>query len=98
MGESKNSYFRVQFNSKLKVGFKGAEVTSDGGLPAIREMDEQLKLTEIAGEYLKDSRYGKNIQHELTGLLRQSIYSRLGGYEDTNDAEGLRKDPGMWLS
>jgi len=95
MGEEKNSYFRVSFNQKLKVGFKGAEVTSDGGLLAIREMDEQLGLTKIAGEYLQDNRYGKNVQHEMTGLLRQSVYSRLGGYEDTNDAEGLKKDPGM---
>jgi len=95
MGEDKNSYFRVQFNSKLKVGFKGAEVTSDGGLLAIREMDEKLELTKIAGEYLQDIRHGKNIQHKMIGLFRQSIYSRLGGYEDTNDAEGLRKDPGM---
>jgi hypothetical protein len=71
MGEEKNSYFRVSFNQKLKVGFKGAEVTSDGGLLAIREMDEQLGLTKIAGEYLQDIRHGKNVQHEMTGLLRQ---------------------------
>jgi hypothetical protein len=95
MGESKSSYFRAGFNQKLKVGFKGAQVTSDGGLVAIREMDQHLGLTRIAGEYLKDTRYGKNIQHQMEGLLRQSVYSRLGGYEDTNDAEGLRKDPGM---
>ena len=49
MGETKNSCFRVKFNRKLKIGFKGAEVTSDGGLLAIREMDEQLGLTRIAG-------------------------------------------------
>jgi len=36
---------------------------------------------------LLDIRKGKNTQHELVGLLRQSIYSRSGGYEDTNDAE-----------
>lgn len=95
MGERKNSYFRVGFNQKLKVGFKGAQVTSDGGLVAIREIDERLGLTKIACEYLKDNRRGKNIRHEMEGLLRQSVYSRLGGYEDTNDAEGLRKDPGM---
>ena len=103
MGESKNSYFRVGFNQKLKIGFRGSQVTSDGGLVAIREMDEQSGLTKIAGEYLEDKRHGKNIQHEMEGLLRQSVYSRLGGYEDTNssgrsladDAEGLRKDPGM---
>jgi hypothetical protein len=95
MGENKNSCFRVGFNQKLKIGFRGTQVTSDGGLVVIRELDEQLGLTRIAGEYLKDKRHGKNIQHEMEELLRQSLYSRLGGYEDTNDAEGLRKDPGM---
>ena len=86
MGESKNKCFSVEFNKKLRINFKGAQVTSDGGLVAIREMDEKLGLTEMAEEYLKDSRHGQNIKHEMTGLLRQSVYSRLGGYEDTNDA------------
>ena len=35
------------------------------------------------------------MQHRLVGLLRQSVYSRLAGYEDTNDAERLAKDPTM---
>jgi hypothetical protein len=61
MGESKNSSFRVKFNKKLKIEFRGTQVTSDGGLVAIREMDEKLGLTELAGEDLQDKRYGKNI-------------------------------------
>ena len=90
MGESKNKkYFRVEFNKKFRVNFKGTQVTSDGGLLAIREMNEKLRLTKMADAYLKNSRHGKNIQHGMIGLLRQSVYSRLGGYEDTNDAEGL---------
>ena len=95
MGEDKNRHFRVSFTDKLKVYFKGSEVTSDGGLIAVRELDEQLGLTALAGEYLKDKRYGKNIQHELPELLRQSVYSRLAGYEDVNDAEKLRNDPAL---
>lgn len=95
MGETKNRHFRVTFTDKLKVFFKGSEVTSDGGLIVVRELDEKLGLTEMAGEYLVDTRLGQNIQHELTELLRQSVYSRLAGYEDVNDAERLRHDPAL---
>lgn len=95
MGEDKNRHFRVSFTDKLKVYFKGSEVTSDGGLIAARELDEQLGLTAMAEEYLKDKRQGRNIQHELKELLRQSVYSRLAGYEDVNDAEKLRNDPAL---
>ena len=41
------------------------------------------------------ARIGKNKQHGLAALLRQSIYSRLAGYEDVNDAERLAVDPAM---
>jgi len=40
-----------------------------------------------------DDRRGKNTQLPLPDLLRQSIYSRLAGYEDVNDAERLSQDP-----
>ena len=38
---------------------------------------------------------GRNILHHLVPLLRQSIYSRLAGYDDTNDAVRLSQDPAM---
>ena len=46
-----------------------------------------LDGTPIASDYLQESRTGRNIRHHLVPLLRQSIYSRLAGYDDTNDAE-----------
>ena len=55
----------------------------------------RLELTEVAPTYLRETRGGRNVQHELVPLLRQSVYSRLAGYEDTNDALRLAKDPAM---
>ena len=49
------------------------------------ELDDALDLTPIASDYLQESRTGRNIRHHLVPLLRQSIYSRLAGYDDTND-------------
>ena len=47
---------------------------------------------------LADSRTGKNGWHGLVGLLRQSVYGRLAGYEDVNDADRLGHDPAMrWI-
>jgi len=94
MGESKNHCFRFNFTDKLlKAFFKGSSVTSDNSLIAIRELDEQLGLTAMAQEYLVDTRQGRNIQHKLVELLRQSVYSHLAGYEDVYDADRLRNNP-----
>ena len=54
-----------------------------------------MGLTEMAGDLIVDKRTGKNIQHQIPGLLRQSVYASLAGYEDTNDHEGLSRDPAM---
>ena len=86
---------RVGFDSRLKLKFCGSKVTTDAGMLACRELDEALGLTEMGADLLYDSRLGQNKQHQLLPLLRQSIYSRLAGYEDVNDAERLCVDPAM---
>jgi hypothetical protein len=70
-------------------------LTSDGGLLAYRELDEALGLFESISPVMSDGRTGRNIQHDITILLRQSVYSRLAGYEDVNDAKRLSIDPVM---
>ncbi len=96
MGEDKSGPFQLSFNSSLRVDFQGARVTSDGGLILVRELDERLGLSELIEQYLADPR-GKNVQIPLADLLRQSVYSRLAGYEDLNDAERLSQDPAFRL-
>ena len=50
-------------------------------------------LEAIIAAHLRDSRHGLNTQFRLPDLLRQSVYSRLAGYEDLNDAQRLSTDP-----
>jgi hypothetical protein len=93
MGEKQNQPFQLSFNASLKVDFQGSRVTSDGGLILVRELDERLGFGELITQHLSDSRRGKNTQLPLADLLRQSVYSRIAGYEDVNDAERLSQDP-----
>jgi DDE family transposase len=68
-------------------------MTSDGGLILVRELDERLGLEKLIEEHLSDSRQGLNKPFTLSDLLQRSVYSRLAGYEDLNDAERLAADP-----
>ncbi len=95
MGESEFPPLRVDFDRRLKLEFHGSKITSDAGLLAYRELDDVLGLTDLGGAALSDLRRGKNTRHLLTGLLRQSVFGRLAGYEDVNDAERLSRDPAM---
>jgi hypothetical protein len=95
MGATKTGVLKLSFDRRLALEFHGAKISSDAGLLAYREMDEVLGLTVMSGRLLNDWRTGKNTQHSMVALTRQSIYSRLAGYEDTNDAERLAVDPIM---
>jgi hypothetical protein len=83
-GESKSEALRLDFDRRLMLQFCGSVITSDGGLLAYRELDDVLALTTSGGERLAEPRTGQNRRHLLVGLLRQSVFGRLAGYEDVN--------------
>jgi hypothetical protein len=97
-GESVSAAPRLNFDRRLKLEFHGSSVTSDAGLLPFRELDDVLGLMVIARQTLADGRTGGNGRHDLIGMLRQSVFGRVAGYEDVNDADRLGRDPAMrWI-
>jgi Transposase DDE domain group 1 len=95
--EADKGTLRLDFDRRLLLEFRGSTITS-AGLLAYRELDDTLGLTDTGANALADARTGKNGRHRLAGLLRQSVFGRLAGYEDVNDAERLCRDPAMrWV-
>src|SRR4028119_322112 len=97
-GDESGAVLRVTFDPRLKLEFHGSRVTSDAGLLPFRDLDDALGLTDLAGDVLADTRTGQNSRHTLIAQLRQSVFGRLAGYEDVNDANRLGRDPAMrWI-
>ena len=71
---------KMGFDRSIKLEFHGTKVTSNGGLLAYRDLDDALGLFDsVSTVFFIDKRTGRNIQHAMPTLLRQSIYSRLAG-------------------
>src|ERR671929_424291 len=97
-GEESGAALRVAFDPRIKLEFHGSKVTSDAGLLAFRDLDAALGLSQIAADLLADTRTGQNSRHTLIAQFRQSVFGRLAGYEDVNDADRLAHDPAMrWI-
>ena len=61
----------------------------------MRELDECLGLGGLIERHLADFRGGKNTRFPMADLVRQSVFSRLAGYEDVNDAAALWSQAGQ---
>jgi hypothetical protein len=77
---------------KVQADFQGGDVSSDGGVLLLRQMDRRLKLTQALAARLPDVREAAACDHTLLDLLRQRIYGIALGYEDGNDHLRLRQD------
>lgn len=89
---SKQLSFPSLSHRKMQVDFKGGDVSSDGGVLLLRQMDRRLKLTQTLAARLPDERAKAACEHSVLDLLRQRIYGIALGCQDGNDHSRLRRD------
>jgi hypothetical protein len=80
---------------KIQADFSGGEVSTDGGILLLRQVDRWIGLTKRLAQVLPDPRDPDRITHSLETLLQQRIYGLALGHEDLNDHDALRHDP-LW--
>jgi hypothetical protein len=73
--------------------FDGGQLSSEGGLVALREIEHRLGLADRLAGCLKDPRMPAKVVHRLAEIIRFRILMIAAGYEDGNDADALRGDP-----
>jgi hypothetical protein len=73
--------------------FDGASLSSDGGLLALREIEQRLAIASRLAACIRDPRSPERIRHGLDEIIRARMLMIAAGYEDGNDADSLRSDP-----
>lgn len=76
----------------LQANFEGGDLSSDGGLMLLRQIDARTGLSRLAAKALTERRAAGRIRHRLRDVLAQRLYGLCCGYEDLNDHDALRAD------
>jgi len=77
---------------KIEANFEGGDVSSDGGVMLLRQVDRKLGLIKSLDQVLPDPRDPALVTHRQADLLRQRVFGLALGYEDLNDHDTLRRD------
>lgn len=77
---------------EIDVGFDGGDVSSDGGVLLLRQVEQRLGLLKAVAEALPDPRSPLLVKHKTEQMLRQRVFGLCQGYEDLNDHDTLRND------
>lgn len=85
--------FAAHFSRQVVAEFGAEQLSTDGGVLLLRQVERKIRLLERVPECFHDGRDAERVEHELGVLLKQRIYGLALGYEDLNDHEQLRHDP-----
>ena len=95
----KSSEITLSFASvmgrKIEADFDGGRTTSDGGALLLRQAEAKIGVIDRLVRSLVDRRHKSYIDHSYTELISQRVFQIACGYEDANDSNDLRSDPGL---
>lgn len=94
-----NRYAFGQLKRRQVVAdFSGGQITTDGGLILVAQVDQHYRVSERLAECFSDQRDPARVQHGLSELIAQRLYGLVQGYEDLNDHDELRYEPMFGLA
>lgn len=77
---------------KVEVVFNTEKISADGGLLFLREVNNNIGLTDRISACIEDNRHQGYIKHQVNTLINQRVMQIAAGYEDANDCNTLRED------
>ena len=80
---------------KVVAGFDGGRITSDGGVLLLGAVERQLGIADRLAPLISDPRNPLYVTHSVSDILRARILAIACGYEDGDDLDMLRTDPGF---
>jgi hypothetical protein len=90
--------FKDISGKKVVADFNGGDVSSDGGLLFLREVEAQTGVIQSIVNVIHDKRHPGYVKHQFIHLLKQRVFQIASGYEDANDSDSLRNDPIMKIA
>lgn len=87
--------FKTISGKKVTADFSGGDVTSDGGVLIVRELANRMGIVDRLADVISDTRHQSYVHHDTKTLLIQRILQIVCGYEDADDCDALRTDPGF---
>lgn len=80
---------------EIIANFDGGDISTEGGVLLLRQVDRKIGLTMAVARILSDGRYPARIKHDLRALVAQRVYAQCQGWEDLSDHAMLRHDLAM---
>ena len=95
MTECSEGSFEFQGPGRREIvgRFDGGDITSDGGVVLLGEVERQTGILEQFSYCFEDHRDARRMEHSVAELVSQRVYGIALGYEDLNDHDDLRHDP-----